>query len=97
MHTASLPSSLMFSSVPFSHSLSPSSKPASAREVVVERRWSWSSVTERDELVGRMSEVSRLPQYLAMSVWARAISKDATPKWTHLIQAMLTGAVAVAS
>jgi hypothetical protein len=58
---------LMLSSVPFSHSLSPFSKLASAREVVVERRWSWSSVTERDELVGRMSEVSRLPQYLAMS------------------------------
>jgi hypothetical protein len=101
MHTASLPPSLMLSSVPFSHSLSPFSKLASAREVVVERRWSWSSVTERDELVGRISEVSRLPQYLQSLVRGAIVDSrtpaQETPTRTHLIQAMLTGAVAVAS
>lgn len=32
------------------------------RAEVRERRWSWESVTESDELVGRISVVSRLPQ-----------------------------------
>lgn len=32
------------------------------RAVVRERRWSCERVTERDELVGRMRAVSRLPQ-----------------------------------
>lgn len=64
MQTASRPPSLIASSLPFNQSLSPVSKDASAREVVVERRWSWSRVTERELLVGRMRRVSRLPQYL---------------------------------
>lgn len=34
-----------------------------AAEVCV-RRSDWESVTEREELVGRLSFVSRLPQYL---------------------------------
>ena len=32
--------------------------------VVCVRRSAWSSVTERDELVGRFSFASRFPQYL---------------------------------
>lgn len=67
IHTHNLPPSLMGSSLPFNHSLSPVSNDSSAREVVVDLKWSWSSVTERDELVGRMSLVSRLPQYLWVS------------------------------
>jgi len=59
------PPSLTVSSLPFSQRRSPAGNEASARDVVVERRWSWSSVTESDELVGRMSLVSRLPQYLS--------------------------------
>lgn len=39
------------------------SNDASVADEVVDRRWSWSSVTDSDELVGRMSLVSRLPQY----------------------------------
>lgn len=66
MQTANRPPSLIASSLPFSQSLSPASKDASAREVVVERRWSWSRVTERELLVGRIRRVSRLPQYLEM-------------------------------
>lgn len=65
IQVCSRPPSLITSSFPFNHSLSPASKDGSHREVVVERRWSWSRVTERDELVGRIREVSRLPQYLA--------------------------------
>lgn len=34
--------------------------------VVWVRRSSWERVTERDELVGRFSLVSRLPQYLPL-------------------------------
>ena len=64
MHVASLPPSLISSSTPFNQRRS-FSKDGSAREVVVERRWSWSSVTDRDEFVGRISLVSRFPQYLA--------------------------------
>jgi hypothetical protein len=63
MHVASRPSGLISSSAPLSQSRS-RSKDGSAREVVVERKWSWSSVTESEEFVGRMSFVSRLPQYL---------------------------------
>ena len=64
IHTPNLPPSLMSSSLPLSHSRSPGAKLSSVLEVVVDRRSSWSSVTEREELVGRISAVSRLPQYL---------------------------------
>lgn len=67
MQTESLPPDLISSSEPFNHSRS-EVKLASARLVVVDRRWSWSSVTDRDELVGKMSAVSRLPQYLRETV-----------------------------
>jgi hypothetical protein len=63
MHVARRPSSLTSSSCPLSQSRSFSNE-GSARDVVVERRWSWSSVTDSDEFVGRISLVSRLPQYL---------------------------------
>lgn len=66
MHTASLPPSLTLSSFPLSHNLSAPENEGSARDVVVERRWSWSSVMDREELVGRMRAVSRLPQYLQL-------------------------------
>ena len=61
------PPSLISSSMPLSQSRSLLND-GSARDVVVDRRWSWSSVTESDELVGRMSFVSRFPQYLCGSV-----------------------------
>jgi len=66
-------------------------KEGSAREVVVERRWSWLRVTESEELVGRMSLVSRLPQYLDRSQCGVSDGFDRT----DLMQAMLTGAEAV--
>jgi hypothetical protein len=50
------------SSVPLSQSLS-FVNAGSARMVVVERRLSWERVTEREEFVGRISFVSRFPQY----------------------------------
>ena len=68
MHVARRPLSLISSSTPLSQSRS-LSKDGSARDVVVDRRWSWSSVTESDELVGRMSFVSRFPQYLHRCMW----------------------------
>lgn len=63
MQVASLPPSLISSSCPLSHKRS-FVKVVSALEVVVDRRWSWSRVTEREELVGRISLVSLFPQYL---------------------------------
>ena len=44
------------------------SKVGSQRDVVVARKWSWSSVTDREEFVGKISSVSRLPQYLTMNM-----------------------------
>lgn len=64
IHVANLPPSLISSSTPFNHSLS-FSKDGSARDVVVDRKWSWSSVTESEEFVGRISFVSLFPQYLS--------------------------------
>ena len=63
MQVSNRPPGLISSSLPFSHRVS-LMKEGSAREVVVLRRWSWSRVTESEELVGKMSLVSRLPQYL---------------------------------
>lgn len=63
MQVASLPPSLISSSFPFNHNLS-FVNDGSAREVVVDRKWSWSNVTESEEFVGKISFVSRLPQYL---------------------------------
>jgi hypothetical protein len=39
-------------------------KEALQAAVVCVRKSDWESVTEREELVGRLSLVSRLPQYL---------------------------------
>ena len=91
IQTHSLPPSLIGSSFPFNHNLSPFSKDSSAREVVVDLKWSWSSVTERDELVGKISLVSRLPQYLLSALH---IEMKTT---AYLMTAILTGAVDVAS
>lgn len=44
------------------------SKDSEQDAVVRVRRSDWERVTERDELVGRLSLVSRLPQYLRLSV-----------------------------
>lgn len=63
IHTHNLPPCWISSSLPFNHNRSFSNE-ASARDEVVLRRWSWSRVTEREELVGRIREVLRLPQYL---------------------------------
>lgn len=62
--------------------------------MVVDRRWSWSSVTDSDELVGRISFVSRFPQYLERPWVKRIKQKNARP--TYLMQAILTGADVVA-
>jgi hypothetical protein len=43
---------------------SPSGKDAEQAAVVRVRRSDWERVTERDELVGRLSLGSRFPQYL---------------------------------
>jgi hypothetical protein len=92
IQVARRPPGLISSSLPLSHKVS-LTKEGSAREVVVDRRWSWSRVTERDELVGKISLVSRLPQYLRIGCYD-LICMDATS--THLMTAMLTGAEAVA-
>lgn len=60
---ASLPPGLISSSTPLSHRRS-LLKDSSALDVVVDLRLSWSRVTDKDEFVGKMSFVSRLPQYL---------------------------------
>ena len=91
MHVANLPPSLISSSTPFSHNRS-FSNDESALEVVVDRKWSWSNVIDNEEFVGRMSFVSRLPQYLVVD-W---LSLQHIVHATHLMQAMLTGAEAVA-
>ena len=52
-------------------------------------------MTERDELVGKMSLVSRLPQYLNSEQMINGQVFDQVRE-THLITAMLTGAEAVA-
>lgn len=44
--------------------MSSGSKVEEQDAVVWVRRSAWERVTERDELVGRLSEGSRLPQYL---------------------------------
>lgn len=72
MHTDVLSPGLMVSSWPLTHNLSPRSKISSHREVVVERRWSWSSVTDSDELFGKTRAVSRLPQYLHVTSASRS-------------------------
>ena len=46
---------------------------ASARAVVIVRRWSWSSVTLRLSFVGRMSDESRLPQYFITAMFTGAV------------------------
>ena len=63
----------------------------------MERRWSWSRVTDREELVGRMSAVSRLPQYLSLGQRCARLRNGEGALDTRLMQAMLTGAVTVAS
>lgn len=59
--------------------------------VVWVRRSAWERVTEIEELVGRFSFGSRLPQYLELSalcyMWGRG---------SYLTTAMLTGAVVLA-
>lgn len=69
MHAPVLPSFTALSSLPLSHSLS-CLKSLLARIEVVERRSSCDRVTDRLEFVGKIKEVSRLPQYLmtAMSM-----------------------------
>lgn len=62
MQTSIRLSALISSSSPLSQSRFLSNV-LEMQDDVVDRRWSWSSVMERDELVGRMSLVSRLPQY----------------------------------
>lgn len=81
MQTSSRELGLISSSTPLSQRRS-LVYDASADDVVVERRWSWSSVTESDELVGRMREVLRLPQYWReiernVSTWSLKSLEDA--------------------
>ena len=55
------PPTLISSSSPLSQRRS-GPAPLTMRAEVSERKWSCESVTERDELVGRIKPVSRLPQ-----------------------------------
>ena len=58
------------------------------------RRSDWERVTEREELVGRLREGSRLPQYLeSLSQRCFRVAGEAGQ---YLITAMLTGAVVLA-
>jgi len=58
------------------------------------RRSDWERVTEREELVGRLSLVSRLPQYLVRFVsLGRSLRKRIS---FYLMTAMFTGAVVLA-
>lgn len=58
------------------------------------QRSSWERVTEKEELVGRLRAVSRLPQYLGFV--KLVLCCGGRGLGTYLITAMLTGAVTVA-
>ena len=62
------------------------------------RRSDWESVTEREELMGRLSLVSRLPQYLGCFVsLGRSLRKESEGNGqVYLMTAMFTGAVVLA-
>ena len=62
--------------------------------VVWVRRSDWERVTEREELVGRLREGSRLPQYL-VDVYQSCSMKEGEG-CRYLITAMFTGAVVLA-
>ena len=67
-----------------------------ARIVVVERRSSWESVTDSELFVGRISSSGwRFPQYLNCSI--SLLDPDKQTHCSHLMQAILTGALHVAS
>lgn len=84
---------------------SPSGYEAEQEAVVRVRRSAWERVTERELLVGRLSLVSRLPQYLELrgsvqmlfSTCSSEVSIEFIRKvWADLTTAMLTGAVVLA-
>ena len=62
------------------------------------RRSDWERVTEREELVGRFREASRLPQYLHSYCQSCRIIVEAPGEggMSYLITAMFTGAVVLA-
>lgn len=61
------------------------------------RRSAWERVTERDELVGRLSVGSRFPQYLICQGQCGGGPVGGRRKGSsHLMTAMLTGAVVLA-
>lgn len=62
--------------------------------VVWVRRSDWERVTEREELVGRFREGSRLPQYL-VEIY-QSCSMNEGKERRYLITAMFTGAVVLA-
>ncbi len=71
------------------------SKVEEQEAVVWVRRSDWERVTEREELVGRLREGSRLPQYLES--FSQRCSRVARKRGgQYLITAMLTGAVVLA-
>lgn len=100
IHAPVLPSlTLPDSSIPLSHRRS-CLKSGLARIVVVLRRSSCERVTLRLLFVGRMSFVSRLPQYYRMAQQTISYDfddcRDFEPRCT-LMTAILTGALQVAS
>lgn len=70
-------------------------KDAEQEAVVWVRRSDWESVTEREELVGRLRLGSRLPQYLLQGVVSR-LKETMSGGRAYLITAILTGAVVLA-
>lgn len=62
------------------------------------RRSDWERVTEREELVGRFREGSRLPQYLGSYCQSCTVIVEAPGggRKPYLITAMFTGAVVLA-
>lgn len=66
--------------------------------VVCVRKSAWESVTEREELVGRLRVASRFPQYLMCGqICSRKGGHGGVEGWEcYLITAMFTGAVVLA-
>lgn len=72
------------------------SKVEEQEAVVWVRRSDWERVTEREELVGRLREGSRLPQYLQSFCQSCSRVVEAKGGKRYLITAMFTGAVVLA-
>ena len=80
----------------FRSKVSGPSKVEEQEAVVWVRRSVWERVTEREELVGRLSEGSRLPQYLISPLVKNLLEVCVWFGGFYLITAIFTGAVVLA-